>query len=127
MLVAVVLLLGFLVVLYSRQNESWFVQAARGGAVRCLTSTSCVFLAPDGGIARPRVAPLGASGACAKAAAWSQVEHNPGHHPRIILACTEGRTYLYHMGTIGRSDAGSEQWTNCSGASCDSALLLFDR
>jgi hypothetical protein len=126
LLMAGLLVAAFLAyVVLGNRHESWFLQVARESAVRCLTGPRCAFLAADGRII-PATAPRLSSGsACARPEAWRQLEEKSAASQRIVLTCTDGKTYLYHIGKIGRPEAGSEQWTTCAEPSCVTELRLL--
>lgn len=104
-------------------HESWFVRAARDNAVRCLTQSPCAEVI-DANIVRFAVKPpLGAGSLCAKGENWKPLGKAPGGP--ILLSCTDGRAYLYHMGKLTGREAGNEQWTVCGEASCKAEAKLF--
>jgi hypothetical protein len=110
---------------FGTRHESWFVRAAQDNAVRCLTKSPCPSLTVKGGIARAARPPLSATSICAKPQSWQQLKSASNGQTRIVLTCTDGATYLYHMGTLPGRAAGNEQWMVCGDANCGAEARLM--
>lgn len=119
LLIAAMVAAGFLAFsFFGTRHESWFVRAAQDNAVRCLTASPCTSLTTQGAIIANARPPLRAASACAKAHRWQQLKGVSNGQTRIVLTCTDGATYLYHMGTLPGRAAGNEQWMRCGEAAC---------
>lgn len=126
LIVAAVVAAGFLAIsFFGTRHESWFVRAAQDNAVRCLTVSPCTSLTAQGGITPNASPPLAAASACAKPHIWRQLKTVSNGQTRIVLTCTDGATWLYHMGTLPGRNAGNEQWMRCGEASCAAEATLF--
>ena len=110
---------------FGTRHESWFVRAAQGNAVRCLTKTPCTALTIDGVMTAKAPPPLASTSPCASPDAWRQLKTVSNGQTRIVLTCSDGTTYLYHMGTLKGRDAGNEQWMRCGGSGCEAEGRLF--
>jgi len=110
---------------FGTHHENWFVRVARENAVRCLTVSPCTSLTAQSGLIRNAPPPLSYASACAKPGNWQQLKGGSNDQARIILSCTDGASYLYHMGTLSGRDAGIEQWTVCGEPSCVQAAKAF--
>ncbi len=126
LLIAALVTAGFLAFsFFGTRHESWFVRAAQDNAVRCLTKSACTSLTAQGGIAANARPPAPPSSACAKRENWQQLKSVSNGQTRIVLTCSDGATYLYHMGTLPGRDAGNEQWLRCGQANCLAEAKLF--
>lgn len=103
-------------------HDDWFLRAARDGAVRCLTKSPCVRIDSGGVVVPSAPPPLAAASRCARPGNWRVVE---GDTPlKLLVTCTDGKTYLYHMGKIADPKAGAEQWMACAGTGCVREIAL---
>jgi hypothetical protein len=116
--IAALLAAGVLVFyLTGGHSEGWFLRAARENAVRCLTKAPCTRMTARGVIV-PAAPPLSAASRCARPDAWKPVRAVAGVRTRIVLRCSDGQAYLYHMGTLPGRNAGNAQWMACAQPSC---------
>ncbi len=117
-IIAALVAAGFLAFsVFGTRHESWFVRAAQQNAVRCLTQSPCPRFTAQGSVL-PKAPPLASGSPCAQRAAWRQLKSDSNGQTSIVLTCTDGSTYLYHMGVLAGRKAGNEQWMRCSGAVC---------
>lgn len=110
---------------FGTRHETWFVRAAQDNAVRCLTKSPCTRLMPDGGVLANARPPLGVSSVCARREHWLQLKGVSNGQTRIVLTCSDGATWLYHMGKLKGRNAGNEQWMRCGEATCAAEAKLF--
>lgn len=110
---------------FGTRHESWFVRAAQDNAVRCLTTATCTALSAQGAITAKARPPLTSASTCAKRENWQQLKAVSNGQTRIVLTCTDGSTWLYHMGTLSGRNAGNEQWMRCGEATCGAEAKLF--
>lgn len=110
---------------FGTRHENWFVRAAQDSAVRCLTKSSCISLAAQGGIVAHTRPPLASASLCARRENWQQLKSVSNGQTRIVLTCTDGPTWLYHMGTLSGRNAGNEQWMRCREATCTAEAKAF--
>jgi hypothetical protein len=110
---------------FGTRHENWFVRAAQDNAVRCLTKAACTRLMPGAAVLTNARPPLGETSNCAQPHKWQQLKSVSNGQTRIVLTCTDGATYLYHMGTLPGRNAGNEQWMTCTNASCETEARLF--
>ncbi len=112
---AVVLAFSF----FGTRHESWFVRAAQQNAVRCLTQSPCPQLTAKGVLVAEARPPLDAASVCARRENWQQLKSASDGQTRIVLTCTDGAAYLYHMGSLAGRKGGAEQWMRCARPSCE--------
>jgi hypothetical protein len=106
-------------------HESWFVRAAQGNAVRCLTVSSCPRLDMTGAVATVRP-PLTKDSRCAKTKAWADVKALSNGQTKVVLLCADrDQVYLYHMGRLSGGETGAEQWLACRTAGCSAEIPLL--
>ena len=116
---------GVVVVALFGNHQSWFVRAAEENAVRCLTASPCPRIDVAGKVVMNAPPPLTAASACAKPNAWQEVKAISNGPTKIVLTCTDGKAYLYHMGKLAGRAAGGEQWAACAEATCAGEIGLF--
>lgn len=105
---------------FGTRHEGWFIRAAQDNAVRCLTKSPCTRLMPGGGLISNARPPLGEASVCARRENWHQLQAASNRQTSIVLTCTDGTAYLYHMGALSGRQGGAEQWMHCSDSSCES-------
>ncbi len=118
---------GVVAVALFGDHQSWFVRAAKANAARCLTVSPCSRLVANGKVMTKAPPPLIAASPCAKPVAWTEVTAISSGPTKIVLTCSDGAAYLYHMGTLAGREAGGEQWIACKDASCRAEAAWFGR
>lgn len=107
-------------------HSSWFTRAAQDNAVRCLTQSACPRLTLEGPIVTSAAPPLTGASRCAKPESWHEMARASGAQKQFVVACTDGTTYLYHMGSVRNSAAGNEQWMACEAPDCKAELRALE-
>jgi hypothetical protein len=123
--IAALFAVGVFVVWVFGNHDSWFVRAARSNAARCLTQTSCTRVDARGAIETAAPLPLPKASRCAKPENWH--DRKAAGMVRITITCSDGRSYLYHMGKIARAEAGAEQWAACAEPDCAAEIRVLNR
>ncbi len=116
---------GVFVVYLFGDHSSWFTRAAQGNAVRCMTEQACPRLTLQGPIVTSATPPLTTSSRCAKAQNWHEVKGVPNALTRLTVTCSDGDTYLYHMGKLANPAAANEQWMVCAEPDCKAETRLL--
>lgn len=118
--IAALFAVGVFAVYLFGDHSNWFTRAAQGNAVRCLTQSACPRLTLEGPIVTSATPPLTAASRCAQAGNWHEME---GGH--LTVSCTDGVTYLYHMGKSANPAAGEEQWMACETPDCRAEMHMM--
>jgi hypothetical protein len=117
---------GVVAVTLLGNHQSWFVRAAQGNAVRCLTVSPCVRIDAQSAMMKNAPLPLPKDSRCAKPKAWAEVKAVSNGQTKIVVLCADGsQPYLYHMGRLSGGEAGAEQWLACRTAGCSAEIALL--
>ncbi len=122
--IAALFAVGVFVVSVFGNHQSWFVRAAQANAVQCMTASSCPRIDAKGAITNARP-PLSPTSPCAKPHAWTEVKAVSNGQTRLVLTCTDGRAFLYHMGRLAGPVGGTEQWMACAEPQCGGEITVL--
>jgi hypothetical protein len=106
--------LGFWV--FGDRHEDWMLRTAQRQALACLTTGPCVQIDAKGAVMREARPLLAAKSVCAKPSNWHAVMSDKKRAVPFVVTCTDGETYLFHMGKFG--GAGQAQVMVCAEARC---------
>lgn len=115
--------LGFWV--FGDRHEDWMLRTAQRQAVQCLTTASCAQIDARGAVVRDARAKLTTGSLCAQSSNWHAVMAEKKRPVPFIATCTDGATYLFHMGRF--REAGTAQWMICAEARCRQELRMLQR
>ena len=109
--------------LFGDRADDWMLRAAQNQAARCLTEGGCVHIDARGGVAGSAV--LATHSVCGKPQNWHPVMSAKNRAVPFVVTCTDGATYLFHIGKF--RDAGAAQWVVCAAPGCAAEVRMFAR